>query len=168
MAVPSLGKLSAHMDLKRAAEVMVLDFRRTQSLAVRQNSTHTVDFTLSTLITLGDGSQYTGMYQVNAPSGSLKDALPPTRYLGTPTGTVPATLAANGYSPTVLLVSAVDGGGTASNSISFGSSGYVTAPTVLPFTVKLRSCRTGEAMEVQVERIGRIHTVPIARESVSC
>jgi prepilin-type N-terminal cleavage/methylation domain-containing protein len=56
-----------------------------------------------------------------------------------------------------------DGGGNAAASIGFGPSGYVTAPAVLPFTVRLRSCQTQETIQVQVQRTGRIQTLTAAK-----
>ena len=56
----------------------------------------------------------------------------------------------------------VDGGGTSVTSISFNSSGYVSAPAVMPFSMTLKACQTGETLKVQVERTGRIQKLSLA------
>ncbi len=153
MAIPSFSKMNAHLNLKGAGQTMVMDLRRAQSLAVRQNSLHQVDFTLDTPITLPDGSQYDAMYQVNCAAGCATDSLPPARYLGAP-------------SSTVSLVSSVDGAGDDAASISFASNGYVSVPTATPFRITIRSTQTGETLCVQVFRTGRISTSLITPPAV--
>lgn len=55
-----------------------------------------------------------------------------------------------------------DGNNNAVASISFNSSGYVSAPAVMPFTVTMKVCQTGETVKVQVQRTGRIQTLTAA------
>jgi len=55
-----------------------------------------------------------------------------------------------------------DGANNPAASISFNSSGYVAVPAVMPFTVTMKSCQTGEILKVQVERTGRIRTLTAA------
>jgi prepilin-type N-terminal cleavage/methylation domain-containing protein len=52
-----------------------------------------------------------------------------------------------------------DGNNDAVTSISFNSSGYVSAPAVMPFTVTMKVCQTGETLKVQVLRTGKIQTL---------
>jgi prepilin-type N-terminal cleavage/methylation domain-containing protein len=161
MAVPSLRKMNAHLGLKKAAETLMMDFRRAQSLAVRQNSTHRLDFTLNTPVVAPapDGSQYNGMYQVVCPASCATDSLPPARYLGTADGSSLNTSTVSGNSPAVSLVSTTDGANAAATSLSFASNGIVSVPSLLPFTVTLRAMQTGETMYVQVCRTGRVRVL---------
>jgi prepilin-type N-terminal cleavage/methylation domain-containing protein len=55
-----------------------------------------------------------------------------------------------------------DGNNVAVPSISFNSRGYVSAPAVLPYTVTMKVCQTGETVMVQVQRTGRIQTLTAA------
>lgn len=54
----------------------------------------------------------------------------------------------------------VDGGNNPYLSVSFDSSGYLTDPAALPWTVTLQSAQTGESVKVRVLRTGRICTFP--------
>jgi len=52
----------------------------------------------------------------------------------------------------------LDNSGNAATSVSFNSSGYVTTPASMPWTVTMISCVTGEQLQVQLQRTGRIQT----------
>jgi prepilin-type N-terminal cleavage/methylation domain-containing protein len=52
-----------------------------------------------------------------------------------------------------------DGNNIVVPSISFNSRGYVSAPAVMPFTVTMKVCQTGETVMVEVQRTGRIQTL---------
>jgi prepilin-type N-terminal cleavage/methylation domain-containing protein len=55
-----------------------------------------------------------------------------------------------------------DGNNNPVGSIKFNSSGYVSAPAVMPFTVTMKVCQTGETVKVQVQRTGKIQTLTTA------
>jgi prepilin-type N-terminal cleavage/methylation domain-containing protein len=58
-----------------------------------------------------------------------------------------------------------DGNGNNASSISFTSAGYVSVPAVMPFTVTMQACHTGETLKVQVQRTGRIQTLTVPPSS---
>jgi type II secretory pathway pseudopilin PulG len=58
-----------------------------------------------------------------------------------------------------------DGNGVDASSISFASNGYVSIPTIMPFTVTMQACHTGETLKVQVLRTGKIQTLTVPPSS---
>lgn len=142
--VPMVQNSRYHLNLREKTQTLVRDLRTAQSLAVKENMTYKIAFDIA-------ADSYRVCKDNPAIANNAGDPCDPPPVVAT------RLLATEGMGGVVTLVSVVDGGGN-QTSISFGGSGYVTAPANPPLTVTLQSCQAGERMQVQVQRIGGIQT----------
>jgi prepilin-type N-terminal cleavage/methylation domain-containing protein len=146
-AIPMFQNSRYHLNLREKTQTLVRDLRTAQSLAVKENMTYKLAFDIAS-----------DSYRV------CKDDPTVANNPGDPCDPPPVVatrqLAIEGMGGVVTLLSVVDFGGGNQTAISFGGSGYVTAPAGPPVTVTLQSCQAGERTQVQVQRIGGIQTTP--------
>jgi len=143
-AVPMFQNSRYHLNLREKTQTLVRDLRTAQSLAVKENMTYKLAFDIA-------GDSYRVCKDDPTVANNPGDPCDPPPVVAT------RQLAIEGMGGVVTLLSVLDGGGD-QTAISFGGSGYVTAPAAPPVTVTLQSCQAGERTQVQLQRIGGIQT----------
>ncbi|HTN42563.1 MAG TPA: GspH/FimT family protein [Nitrospiria bacterium] len=145
VGVPMFKNSRYHLNLREKTQTLIRDLRTAQSFAEKENLTYKVVFD-----TAADSYRVCKDDPTVANNPGDECDPPPvvaTRLLGT-----------EGMGGLVSLTSVTDGGGN-ETSISFGGSGYISAPAAPPVTMTLLSCDAAETMQVQIQRIGGIQTL---------
>jgi prepilin-type N-terminal cleavage/methylation domain-containing protein len=145
IGVPMFKNSRYHLNLREKTQTLIRDLRTAQSFAVKENATYKVVFDIA-------ADSYRVCKDDPTVANTPGDECDPppvvaTRLMGT-----------EGMGGVVALTSVVDSLGVNQTSISFGGSGYISAPASPPVTMTLLSCEAAETMQVNIERIGGIQT----------
>jgi len=144
IGVPMFKNSRYHLNLREKTQTLIRDLRTAQSFAVKENMTYKVVFDIAA-----------DSYRVCKDNPTIANN--PGDECDPPPVVATRSLGTEGMGGVVSLTSVADKGGN-QTSISFGGSGYVSAPPAPPVTMTLLSCEAAETMQVQIERIGGIQT----------
>lgn len=147
LAIPTFRTSFAHYSLTGAGRNLLADLRLAQGLAVKENTAYQLFF-----------DPLNSTYQIEKCPCNLNP--------GGVHGTVQQTQRALNESNTIGhgaldLVSVQDTSSADRPIVQFGTNGLVTIPTTVnfPLTATLRSNATGEQIQVNVCRMGRVYVV---------